>query len=98
MIRTGTQIGLVALAALLLVFALQPGPAVAEETCRTIYDIEAEVEASGGAIAGAAYYRGTVTDSMLVVEGPEMVMIYGFKDGCAVAFVALEEVEKGQPA
>lgn len=56
------------------------------------------VTKDGGAIVGAAYYRGTATDTMLVFETPDAIVIYGFKDGCLAAAVSLEPREKGTPA
>ncbi len=56
------------------------------------------VTKDGGAIVGAAYYRGTTTDTMLVFETPDAIVIYGFKDGCLAAAVSLEPREKGTPA
>ena len=56
------------------------------------------VTKDGGAIVGAAYYRGSTTDTMLVFETPEAIVIYGFKDGCLAAAVSLEPREQGTPA
>ena len=58
--------------------------------CKTISDIEAEVEAIGGIISGAASYHGAQTDSLLVVETADIILLYGFKEGCYVGAMAVE--------
>ena len=69
-------------------------PARAQSTppgsCKTMADIETEVEAIGGIISGAASYHGSQTDSLLVVETADIILLYGFKEGCYVGAMAVE--------
>lgn len=76
-----------------LVFAVRSA-----EPCQSPDQVAKLITDDGGTIAGAAYYRGSTTDEMLVVETREAIVIYGFKDGCLVAAVALEPRSVGTPA
>lgn len=64
--------------------------AAQEPACKTISDMEAEIEATGGIISGAATYRGAQTDTLLVVETEDVILLYGFRDGCYVGAMAVE--------
>lgn len=68
------------------------------EPCQTPEQVAALVAADGATITGAAYYRGQMTDSLLVVETDTAIVLYGFKDGCMVAMMALEPREPVTPA
>lgn len=68
------------------------------DTCQTVEEVIAAVSTEGGKVAGAAYYSGTVTDTMLVIESPAAIAVYGFRDGCLVTAVALEQRDAGTPA
>lgn len=82
-----------------LVIALAaPLVSYADEPCQSPEQVSQLVTTDGGMVVGAAYYRGSTTDEMLVVETREAIIIYGFKDGCLVAAVALEPRSVGTPA
>lgn len=84
----------------LILAALMTVPATSDEPpiCQSPEQVEEAIAADGGTLAGAAYYRGKATDTMLVFETPDAIVIYGFKDGCLAAAVSLEPREKGTPA
>jgi hypothetical protein len=69
-----------------------------EQPCKTISDMEVEIEATGGLIAGAATYQGAQTDTLLVVETADMILLYGFKDGCYIGAMAVEAALPATPA
>lgn len=94
------NLGAAAILAGLFVALLYAVPVRAQEppTCQSPEYVTDLVTKDGGAIVGAAYYRGTATDTMLVFETPDAIVIYGFKDGCLAAAVSLEPREKGTPA
>ena len=99
MTRIQFTILFLACAAIIIGGVLLGSAAFADEpVCQTEEQITAFVEADGGTIAGAAYYRGETTDTMLIVETPVAIVIYGFKDGCLTAAVALEPREQATPA
>ena len=74
-----------------------PGKA-ADPACKTIEDLEADTEAAGGTIAGAAYYNGQTTDTLIVIETVDSILLVGFKGGCYVTYIALEPRAEETPA
>lgn len=59
--------------------------------CVTVADAQKDIEKAGAEIVGGATFHGKNTDEMLVVQAPESIVLFFFKDGCLVTgFIADE--------
>ncbi len=57
--------------------------------CVTMADAQADIAKAGAEIVGGGMYNGQNTDEILIVKGPETIVLFFFKDGCLVTgFVA----------
>ena len=70
----------------------------AEPVCTTEDQIIEAAGATGAHVVGAAYYDGAQTDTMLVIETADAIVIYGFRDGCVVGAMVVEPRSQDVPA
>jgi len=65
--------------------------------CTTLEQAQEAVVASGGRIAGAADYAGAVTDTTIIVETGQAILLLGFKAGCLVGGIVIEPQLEAKP-
>lgn len=81
--------------ALLLIAAVEaPAP-----SCITQAQAISTVSELGGEVVGSAHYQGMVTTDMLIVQLPDMIVMFGFSAvGCFVGQITIERVAPETPA
>ena len=71
-----------------------------DPNCYSQAELERDNIEAGGIIAGAAYYDGVRSDTVIFIQGKREILAILFKDGCFVGIegVDLTAVSKGNPA
>lgn len=67
--------------------------------CYSIAELEKDNLEAGGIMAGAAYYEGVNSDTVILIQGKREILAILFKDGCFVAIhgVDLTAAPKNEP-
>lgn len=70
---------------------------VQAQDCTTLEQAQEAVVASGGRIAGAADYAGSISDTAILVETGDAIVLFVFKGGCLVGAAFLEPKAEVKP-
>jgi hypothetical protein len=95
MLRSLAIVGAISLALLPPMYLGIAYPVNAQEApkCVTVADAQKDIAEAGAEIVGGGTFHGKNTDEMLVVQAPESIVLFFFKDGCLVTgFIADEAV------